>query len=62
MTAVEWGRVGDIPTVAEPARIPPGGGTAILNLLSLLAREQGLPRVVYDGPYPTEALFLSLLE
>ena len=61
-TAVDWTRIETIPTVAEPARIPPGGGTAILNLLAILAREQGVPRLVYDGPYPTEALFLALLE
>jgi hypothetical protein len=62
MTAVDWAHVASIPTVAEPSRIPPGGGTAILNLLATLARAQGVPRVTYDGPYPSEALFLALLE
>jgi hypothetical protein len=61
-TAIDWARVETIPTVAEPARIPAGGGTAILNLLAILAREQGVLRLVYAGPYPTEALFLALLE
>ena len=62
MTAVEWTHVDTIPTVAEPSRIPPGGGTAVLNLLATLAHEQDRLRLVYDGPYPSEALFLSLLE
>jgi hypothetical protein len=61
-TAIDWARVSAIPTVAEPARIPAGGGTAILNLLAILARDQGVPRLVYAGPYPTEALFMALLE
>jgi hypothetical protein len=34
----------------------------VLNLLATLAREQGARDVRYDGPYPTEALFLALLE
>ena len=62
MTAVDWAHVDGLPTVVEPSRIPPGGGTAILNLLATLAREQGVRRLTYDGPYPSEALFLALLE
>ena len=62
LTAVDWAHVATIPTLAEPARIPAGGGTAVLNLLATLAREQGASRLVYTGPYPTEALFLALLE
>ena len=62
MTAVDWAHVDAIPTVAEPARIPPGGGTAVLNLLASLALEQRVERLVYDGPFAGEALFLSLLE
>ncbi|MBM3221401.1 MAG: hypothetical protein FJZ38_22465 [Candidatus Rokubacteria bacterium] len=61
-TAIDWAHVEIIPTVAEPARIPAGGGTAILNLLAILARERGVARLAYTGPYPTEALFLALLE
>jgi hypothetical protein len=62
LTAVDWARPAGIPTVEEPARIPPGGGTAVLNLLATLARERGVPRLGYAGPFPSEALFLSLLE
>lgn len=62
MTAVEWTHVDHIPTVLEPSRIPPNGGTALLNFLSSLALEQGVRRLTYDGPYPSETLFLALLE
>jgi len=61
-TATEWTRPTTIPVVSEPARLPAGAGTAVLNLVALLARERGVARVAYEGPYPTEALFLSLLE
>jgi hypothetical protein len=59
---VDWARITTIPPLAEPARLPPGAGTAVLNLLATLAREQGIPCLRYAGPYPTEALFLALLE
>jgi hypothetical protein len=62
LTAVDWAHPAGIPTAEEPARIPPGGGTAVLNLLAALARERGVARLRYDGPFPSEALFLSLLE
>jgi hypothetical protein len=61
-TAIDWARPASIPVVAEPGRLPAGAGTAVLNLVALLARDRGTSRVTYDGPYPTEALFLSLLE
>jgi len=60
--AVDWTRVRAIPALAEPARLPPGAGTAVLNLLATLAVEQGVETLAYDGPYPTETLFLALLE
>jgi hypothetical protein len=62
MTAVDWTHVDHIPTVVEPSRIPPNGGTALLNFLSSLALEQGVRRLTYEGPYPSETLFLALLE
>jgi hypothetical protein len=62
LTAVDWAHVTRIPTVVEPSRIPPNGGTAVLNLLATLALEQGVRRLTYDGPYPSETLFLALLE
>ena len=60
--AIAWERVDTIPPLAEPARLPPGGGTAVLNLVAALAADQGCPSLAYRGPYPTEQLFLSLLE
>src|SRR5207245_2649797 len=60
--ALDWTRIDRIPALGEPARLPPGGGTAILNLIATLAAEQGAERLVYRGPYPTEQLFLALLE
>src|SRR5436305_1368643 len=60
--ALDWARIDRIPPLAEPGRLPPGGGTAVLNLIAELAREQGVTRLAYRGPYPTEQLFLALLE
>ena len=60
--AVEWSAITHIPPLAEPARLPAGAGTAVLNLLAALAKDQGTPRLRYRGPYPTEALFIALLE
>jgi len=60
--AVEWARVDAIPPLAEPARLPPGAGTAVLNLLASLAADQDRGSLAYHGPYPTEQLFLALLE
>ncbi len=60
--ALDWARVDRIPALAEPARLPPGGGTAVLNLIAGLALAQGVERLAYAGPYPTEQLFTALLE
>jgi hypothetical protein len=62
MAAVNWQRVGRIPAVEEPARLPAGAGTAVFNLIARLAVEHGVEVVRYDAPYPTESLFLALLE
>jgi hypothetical protein len=62
LAALDWTRVDRIPPLAEPARLPAGAGTAIFNLLARLAIEQGVAVLRYDAPYPTEALFLALLE
>lgn len=59
---LDWARVDRIPTLAEPARLPPGGGIAVLNLIAALAVDQRSPPLRYRGPYPTEQLFLALLE
>jgi hypothetical protein len=60
--SVDYAAVGFIPPLAEPERLPPGGGTAVLNFLATLLVEQGTSRVHYRGPYPTEQLFTALLE
>jgi hypothetical protein len=62
LQAVDYGDVRSLPTLWDPARLPAGGGSALLNLLASLAEDQGRDRLVYEGPYPTEQLFLSLLE
>lgn len=60
--ALDYAQIASIPPLAEPAKLPPGGGTAILNLLAGLAIDQRRPALRYEGPYPSEELFLALLE
>jgi YD repeat-containing protein len=60
--ALDWSRITHIPPLAEPARLPPGAGTAVLNLIARLAADQGSGALRYEAPYPTEQLFLALLE
>jgi hypothetical protein len=60
MTALDWARPTEIPAVAEPARLPPGAGGALLNTIALLARDAGVAALRYAGPYPTAALWRSL--
>ena len=60
--SVDWARLEWIPPLAAPSRLPPGAGTAVLNLLAGLMKDQGLARVRYRGPYPSESLFTTLLE
>jgi hypothetical protein len=60
--ALDWSRIDRIPVLGEPARLPPGGGTAVLNFIAARAEEQRAGPLAYRGPYPTEQLFLALLE
>ena len=60
--AVDWAAIDAIPPLAEPARLPAGAGTAVLNLIAALAADQGRTGLPYLGPYPTEQLFAALLE
>jgi len=60
MTAVAWARPAEIPALAEPGRLPPGAGGAILNTLAVLARRAGVTGLRYAGPYPTTALWRAL--
>jgi hypothetical protein len=60
--SVDYAAPDFIPPLAEPHRLPAGAGTAVLNLLAALMKDQGVARVGYRGPYPTEQLFTALLE
>lgn len=60
--SVNWEAIAAIPPLAEPGRLPPGAGSAILNLLARLLQDQATAIIRYRGPYPTEQLFLALLE
>ncbi|MBI3104895.1 MAG: hypothetical protein HYY95_04845 [Candidatus Rokubacteria bacterium] len=60
--ALDYARLDVIPPLAEPRRLPPGAGTALLNVLAGLMQDQGVARARYRGPYPSEHLFTSLLE
>src|SRR5207247_2358902 len=42
--------------------LPAGAGTAVLNVIASLARDQGRDSLRYGGPYPTEQLFTTLLD
>ena len=60
--AVDYAAIPGIPALADPSRLPPGAGTTVLNLLASLAADQQRRGLGYRGPYPTEQLFLALLE
>src|SRR5688572_13431313 len=60
--ALDYAAVDRIPVLAEPARLPAGAGTAVLNVIAALAADQARDALAYDGPFPTEQLFLALLE
>jgi hypothetical protein len=60
--AVDWGAIAAIPPLAEPARLPPGAGTTVLNLLAALAADQSAGPLRYRGPYASEQLFWALTE
>jgi hypothetical protein len=60
--ALDWDAITAIPPLAEPARLPSGAGTTLLNALAALAADQGAPTLRYRGPFATEQLFWALLE
>lgn len=60
MTALTWHCPTEIPAIAEPGRLAPGAGAAILNTISLLAQTAGVAGLRYAGPYPTPALWRTL--
>ena len=59
---LDYQHVDRIPTLAYPGRLPPGAGSAVLNLIAALAADQGRSHLTYRGPYPGEQLFLTLVE
>lgn len=61
LSAIEWARPTQIPAIAAPARIPAGAAAPIMNAIALLAERAGVPALRYAGPYPTHALWRSLL-
>jgi len=61
MSAIDWDRPTQIPAVAEPRNLLPGTGSAIINEIAVRAQAAGVQTLRYAGPYPTHALFKSLL-
>ncbi len=57
VSALDWNHPTEIPTIAEPAALPPGTGGAIMNLIA----ERATSALRYAGPYPTPALYRTLL-
>jgi len=51
-----------LPPLDDPVRLPLGAGSTLLNVLALLAHDQGKSVLRYRGPYPTERLFTTLSE
>jgi hypothetical protein len=51
-----------LPPLDAPAQLPAGGGSTVLNVLALLAKDQGKTVLRYRGPYPSERLFATLCE
>ncbi len=60
--SLDYARPDFIPPLFEPRRLPPGGGTTLLNLIAGLMKDHAVATVRYRGPYPTEQLFTALLE
>jgi hypothetical protein len=61
MSAIDWDRPTQIPTIAEPRTLPRGTGTLLINEIAVRARRAGVESLRYAGPYPTPALFTTLL-
>lgn len=58
---VDWARPTQIPAILAPAKLPPGAGGTLLNVLAMLAQRANIPALRYAGPYPTSALYRALL-
>lgn len=57
MSVVDLDRPTEIPTIAEPGKLPPGTGALLLNLIA----ERAPHPLRYAGPYPTPALYRALV-
>lgn len=57
VSALDWDQPREIPTIAEPGALPAGTGGAIMNLIA----ERASSALRYAGPYPTPALYRTLL-
>jgi hypothetical protein len=61
VSAIDWAKPTRIPTVAEPRVLPRGAGSMLVNEIALRAQRAGVRALRYAGPYPTPALFATLL-
>src|SRR6478735_2803674 len=57
VSALDWDHPTEIPTIADPGALPPGTGGAVMNLIA----ERATSPLRYAGPYPTPALYRTLL-
>lgn len=57
---IDWRAPREIPPLDRPPALPPGGGSALLNVIAWQAQREGVRSLRYRGPYPTVALFASL--
>lgn len=60
LSAIDWAHPTEIPAIAEPGRLTPGSGGAIMNVLAQLAHDAEVKALRYAGPYPTSALWKTL--
>ena len=58
---IDWLSPTHVPPLDRPGALPSGAGAAVLNLLAIVARSADVEALRYRGPYPTAALFDSLL-
>lgn len=61
MSALDWKRPTVIPTLAAPGSLARGAGGSIMNVIAALAVEAGIGALRYAGPYPTHALYRTLV-
>jgi len=57
VSAIDWSDPQEIPIIADPGKLPPGEGGKLLNELARAAKQP----LRYAGPYPTPALYRTLI-